>query len=521
MKILLANPSYKISLDDKYEKYFIRAGSRWPHSGIKRKGTLPHYLPFPFYLAYSAAWLRKEGFSVDVLDCVALDFDEDDFIAYLEKTKPEFILFETTTPTINYDLKLAKKIREKEASSKIIFAGAHSTTFSEKLMEKNRQIDFILRGEYEEILVNLMKAVRAGGVLEEVKGIAFRKDGKVVATKNAPLIEPLDKLPHPARELFPAPWKSSPSIYWDGFCQMRPAIQMHASRGCPYRCDFCLWNQVMYRQGKYRTFSPARVVDEMEESVKKYGAREIYFDDDDFTINKKHVQGICEEIIRRELNVKWSCMGDAINPDEALIELMAESGCIGMKFGVESGSARVLKNLGKPVNLDKVKKIARWCARWGIKTHATFSLGLFGDDSESVRETVDFMRKLDVDTIQLSISTPFPGTEFYRKSEEGGYLRTKNWQLYDGKASEVFSHPALDWETVERLKSAGMRKWILSKIFSPSWVKRQLRYFFRLLNGLGIRFVIGQIFSIAIDEVNAGKCKAGCRPEVPQKFSIL
>jgi len=506
MKILLANPSYKVSLDKKYEKYFIRSGSRWPHSGVKRKGTIPHYLPFPFYLAYSAALLKNNGFDVDVLDAIALDMDEEKFIEYIRKTSPEYLLFEITTPTVNYDLFLVDKLKNIFKDLKIIVTGAHPTVFPEEIL-KNSKVDFVLRGEYEEILLNLMNTLKNNGDLLSVKGIAFKKGENIVKTPETPLIEPLDKLPYPLREYFPAAWKSKPTIYWDGFCQMRPAIQMHASRGCPYRCDFCLWNQVIYRSGKYRTFSTKRVVDEMEYVKNKYGAREIYFDDDDFTINKNFVIEACEEIKKRNLKIKWSCMGDAININKRVMEKMSEAGCIGIKFGVESGSERVLKYLGKPVDLKKVRQIVRWCEYYKIKTHATFSLGLYNDDKESIEETKKFIYSLNVDTIQLSISTPFPGTEFYKKAEEDGFLRTKEWGKYDGKASEVYTHPKLEWKYVEQERKEILRNWLFYRLLSFSWIKRQFFYFFRLLNGLGLVFILKQVLSVVIDEKLSPKHK--------------
>ncbi len=506
MKILLANPLTTVSSSHSYEKYFIRAGSRWPHSGVKRKGTLPHYLPFPFYLAYAAALLRNEGAQVIVADCVALDMHEPQFLELVAKEKPDLLFFETTTPTIVYDCALTQKIKQHSRSTLVVLGGAHATVFAKELLATEPSIDYIVRHEYELSLLNLRRCLEAKADPVKVKGISYRSAGIVTQTENAPLVS-LGLLPPPARDLFPAPWAANPAVYWDGFCQKHPAIQMHASRGCPYRCNFCLWNQVMFHNGQYRVFVPSRIVDEMQDAVTRYGAKEIYFDDDDFTINQKHVAEFCQELLARKLNVSWSCMGDAINLTEDTVKLMAQSGCIGIKFGVESGSPRMLASLGKPVNLEKVKQVIEWCARYRIKTHATFSLGLYGDDMESIKETLTFMHSMDSDTIQVSICTPFPGTKFFELAKQDGCLKTQVWEKYDGKASDVVSYPGIDWQAVEKLRHHALRRWFMAKLLSWRWVSKQAYYFFRILAGLGIPFFVKQIVSIYRDEVLTAQWK--------------
>ena len=500
MKIVLANPQFKTRISEKFEKYYIRSGSRWPHSGIKRIGTLPHYLPFPFHLAYSAALLGRAGFDVKVIDAIALDIGEDQFIDILVNEKPDLILFETSTPTIEKDLQLTKRIKDQLACM-VALCGTHATIFSRELFAQCPELDYVLRMEYELTLLDLLEKLRAGKQPEDVRGITYRQNGRIRFNEDAPLIDPLDKLLPPARELFPTNEKPNPTIYWDGFCQNKPTIQMHASRGCPYHCYFCVWNHVMYGCGKYRTFSPTRIVDEMEDAVKKYKAREIYFDDDDFTISKKHVLGICDEIKKRNLKVKWSCMGDAINLNEEVISKMAENGCVGLKFGVESGSPRISKSIGKPVNLERVREVCRLCAKYGIKSHATFSVGLLGDDRASIYESIDYAKGLDVDTIQVSICTPFPGTELFKRATELNLIRTTEWEKYDGKVSEVMNSQNLSWQDIEGLKSKFLRDWFNAKIRSPFWVLRQINYLVRWIRGIGFNFFIKQLIAVWIDEL--------------------
>lgn len=501
MKVLLANPPCKQVIDTKHEKYFVRAGSRWPHSSIKRKNEPPHYVPFPFFLAYTAALLLEDDFSVEVIDGVALDMTREDFLERVLSIGPGIILFETTTPTINHDLSLIKEIK-KHIQPKIILCGTHATIFAEALLKQSPHIDYIILGEYELGALSLMRSLREEKSIESMRGIAYREEENIVVGKRCSPIDPLDELPFPARHLFPQNSAPDMGMYWDGFCQNRPAIQMHTSRGCPYRCYFCLWNQVMYDSGKYRLFSSVRVVDEIEEVMERYNAREIYFDDDDFTIKRSHVLNICREIKRRNLKIKWSCMGDAINLDEEEIHEMALSGCIGMKFGVESGSLKILERIGKPVNLERVRQISRWCAKYGIKTHATFSLGLLGETRETIRQSLDFAKHLDVDTIQVSICTPFPGTSFYEMAVREGIMKYSSWEEFDGKSKELLQYGNLRGEEIEKLRRDFFRQWLQRKLCSPAWLIRQVRNLIRWIKGCGLNFIARKLYAELKDELS-------------------
>ncbi len=498
MKIILLNPACKQGLNNRYERYYIRSGSRWPHSGVKLKGTIPHYLPFPFFLAYAAALLKKSGFDVYMIDAVALDISEDDLLARISNIKPEFVFYEVTTPTVDYDLLLAMKIKSVTDTT-IIIGGAHPTVFALQILKENKFIDFVLKGEYELTILELIKSLR-GKSPNFPLGVVFR-NGKEIIDKGYPEeIYSLDRLPPPLRGIFPTNDRPNPTIYWDGFCQYQPAIQMQSSRGCAYKCYFCIWSQVIYNNARYRTFSGRRVVDEMQYSMYTYKAREIYFDDDDFTIDRNHIFSICEEIAKRSLKIKWSCMGSATNLSNDILEIMAKSGCIGIKFGVESGSKKVLKTIGKPVDLKKIKDIIKSCKKFGIKTHATFMVGLLEETEEDIKKTIKFADSLDVDSIQISIATPFPGTEFFKVAKEKGLLNCVDWRKYDGKRSEAIQLSNLEGVKIESIRIKFFISWFLKRLLSPVWWFGHFYIIFRTIKGLGVRFFLKQIIFVVIDE---------------------
>jgi radical SAM superfamily enzyme YgiQ (UPF0313 family) len=502
MKVLLINPSYKRDINRRYEKYYIRSGSRWPHSGVKMKRTLPHYLPFPFYLAYSASLLKEAGFDVHAIDAVALDIAEEELLGRIKNINPRIVFYEVATPTADYDLALAAKIK-KICCPVIAVGGAHATTFARQIITQNEPVDFVLRGEYEYSLLELAKYIR-GGACGLPPGMVFRNSTGIIDGGYPNAIEPLDKLPFPLRDIFPANDTPDPTIYWDGFSQARPAIQMQSSRGCPYRCYFCLWNQVIYNNGRPRRFSPGRVIDEAQDLTEKYMVKEFYFDDDNFTAEKEHIFSICQEILQRKLKIKWSCMGSIVNLTEETIRLMSESGCIGIKFGVESGSEKVLSSIGKPVDLEKVREVIRHCRGHGIKTQAAFIFGLLGETKDDISKTITFTRTLAADSVQMSIATPFPGTRFFDMAKKGGLLKNSGWQAYDAKASEVMRFHCLDGRRISKIRKDFFSGWLLKRLFSPSWCLSHSRVLLRTLRGLGFGFALRQLISLAVDECENG-----------------
>ncbi len=246
----------------------------------------------------------------------------------------------------------------------------------------------------------------------------------------------------------------------------------------------------MYKEGKYRVFSPTRVVDELELTKNKYGARAAYFDDDSFTISRKHVLGICDEITRRGLDVKWSCMGDAMAVTDDMIGRMADAGCIGMKFGIESGDPALLRAMGKPLDLDRALAVAGKCARHGIKTHATFTFGIQGETAQSLQKTLEYARRLDVDTVQFSVTIPFPGTRYFDSMFAEGRIISADWRDYDGSSNCLVRFDNLGADEVERFSRSFGGKWLGARLSHPWWVLRQFRYMGRTLMGQGSGGVI-------------------------------
>lgn len=485
-RVLIANPAFRLPLEEGDERYFFGAGCRFPWSLRKRPAEYPRFAMFPFFLGYTAALLERDRFDVKAIDGVPLNLAYDDFIRRAVSTRPEVILFEPATPTINWICEVARTLAA-QTSAKIVLAGPHVTTFARDLLQEHPHVDYVMIGEYEIAFLELARRLRNGASCEDLEGVAFRTaDGQFAGGDRAPEIDPLDQLPPPARHLFPAFFNADLGLYHDGFCQHRPAIQLHSSRGCPFGCNFCLWIQVMYDNGKHRCFSPCRIVDEMIEARDRHGAREIYFDDDDFTVRKEHVLRVCDEIERRRVKVPWSVMGDVMATDEETLVRMARAGCIGLKFGLESTDPLVLQRTGKPIKTERVLQLVGAARSLGLKTHMAVTLGLPGETYQSLLRTFDFACGVDIDSIQFSVATPYPGTRLYAELQHAGRLRAERWEDFDGANNAVFECEGIDREFLERFEASAHGRWLRHKLRQPRWLYHQAGQMLRLARGQGL-----------------------------------
>ncbi len=454
MKILLAN----IPWSTEQGKYGVRAGSRWAHTRRKDVQTVNYY-PFPFFLAYTTAVLKKNGVNAKLKDCIAEGLSEGGFLRFFEKEKFNIVIIETSTVSIYNDLEIAGKIKKKFGVT-IVFCGTHTSALYNEVMKENEFIDFIMYGEYDHTTLDLIKTIERGGDLSKVNGIVYRKGDKIIVNKRRDLIKDLDSLPYPERDNLPM------EKYNEPFCKNIPNVQMITSRGCPYSCIYCVEPSVYYGRPNFRPRSPENVVDEIEFIIKKYKPKEIYFDDSSFTIDQERVKKICDLVIKRGLNIKWSCMADTKAKYETL-KKMKEAGCISVKFGVESADPGILKNIRKAFTPEDAKRMVKCCKNLGIFTHATYMFGLPGETKETIRKTIDFFVKLKTDTAQFSAATPYPGTDFYKMCEERGWLVTKNWTKYDGSECSVVSYPDCTKDMIEEAIVKAKKKLFIAVLKNP------------------------------------------------------
>lgn len=432
MKVFLGNiPWYKDGL------YGVRAGSRWPHfQQLAATDKLPFYMPFPFFLSYATAILEEvPGVEVLLLDGVAEALSVEGFIESISQFEADILFFETSTPTINYDLEFIKTLRAQIGSSvKIVLGGPHSEMFKKEFLERNTHVDYVIKGEYEFTLKSLTLALKEGDDISGVKGLLYKDAGnKICENEGRELISDIDTLPLPSRHFLPM------ENYRDSFCGLaEPSLQLWGSRGCPFGCIFCFWPQVMYNGRNYRPRSAKKIVDELEIVLKQYNYKSFYFDDDTFNIGKERIMEICAEIKRRNINLPWGVMARADLMDEELLDALKDAGLYAVKYGMESVDQKLVDNSGKNLDLQKARDVVAYTRKLGIKVHLTFSFGLPGETKETIKKTIAQIIELNPDNVQFSIITPFPGSTYFNELKEKNLIFSYNWDDYNGSVSSVF-----------------------------------------------------------------------------------
>jgi len=454
MKIVLANlPWYKDG------KWGVRAGSRWPH--LKNPLTEGDYLPFPFFLAYSLSLLRRNGFEAIFIDALASKIKEEKFISDLNKIKPDLLVAEVSTPSLYNDLNILSRF---DKDIKIAICGPEINIQSLEFLSRNKFIDFALIGEYEFTLLELVQKLDTDKDISSIPGIIYKnKDGLYKKTSKRALIEDLDSLPWPQREGLPI------YRYIDAPGNIPlPNVQMLGSRGCPFKCRFCLWPQIMYNSSTYRARDPAKVVDEMEYVTKKHGFKSVYFDDDTFNIGKSRMIRFSRELKYRKLNIPWAIMARPDLMDEEILVEMKSAGLHSVKYGVESATQQLLNNIGKDMNLKKSIKMIQFSKEIGINTHLTFTFGLPGETKETIQKTIDLCLALNPTSAQFSITTPFPGTEYFKQLDRKGWILSKDFREYDGNYKCVIRTEYLMQHDLEEACQKAYFQWGKNKNKSES-----------------------------------------------------
>ena len=446
LKVLLANLPWQ-----KQNRWGIRAGSRWPHIKDSTEGN---YLPFPFFLAYATSLLRKHDIEANLIDAIAEQTPEDKFIEDLHTKDFDIIVAEISVPSFYHDMELLRRI--SSLGVPIVLCGPHPEIYKQKFLRENHFVDFILFGEYEFTLLELIKAISKGKKdLFFIKGLIWRNDKNDII-KN-PQREPFDI------NLLPWPYRDGLSTdkYWDLPGDIpHPSAQMVASRGCPFFCNFCLWPQVLFNGNSHRARAIKDCIDEMEFLIRKKEFKSIYFDDDTFNIGKKRMLEFSDEIIKRDLDkVPWAIMAKADLMDEEILNGMKRAGLYAVKYGVEGGSQKLLDRCGKRLDLKKTERIIKHTNSLGIKTHLTFCFGLPGETKDTIKKTVDYALRLAPSSVQFSILTPFPGTALFEDLDREGKIFTKDWSFYDGHHNCVFQPDNLSPADLKEAKYYAYYMW--------------------------------------------------------------
>jgi len=403
----------------------------------------------PLGLAMIAAVLEERGYQVKILDINALGLSGNSISHFILDETPDIIGLTAMTPNINSAIKLARKIKEVNKDILVVLGGAHPTLFPIETLKVVPEVDIVIHGEGEETMIELVETLDRGeSVSSQILGIAYRSNGELHFSQKRPYISDLDDLPFPSFHLLPMKnYRLHPP-----HGKQSPTIPILTSRGCPYRCIYC--SKAVFGN-KYRANSSTYVVDEIEFLMESFNVKEIMFYDDVFTLNKKRVYEICDELDERGLDIPWTCETRVNLVNRKLLERMNKAGCYLIAYGVESGNQAILNNLKKDITIEQIVNAFELTHRVGIQTIAYFMLGCPGETPDTVKETIALSKKLDPDFAQFSIATPFPGTELFRIASKSGVV-PKNWNDYVYAELRSFDFPAFQTST---LKKEDLKKW--------------------------------------------------------------
>ena len=419
----------------------------------------------PMGLAYVASVLQQTGCSVRLIDANVEKLDTDHVQRIIVQQNPVVVCVTVTTPLVPGALALVRAVREAMPSPPTFIAGGpHPTVAPEELLGPDG-FDFAVRGEGECTIAELIEALDTGAPLEDIAGLAWRRDGEVVENAERELCEDLAELPYPDWSIFPLNRYSSLARRHE-FC-----LPIMTSRGCPYTCTFCY--KGVYGS-RLRMREPEDVVDEWQFLVERYGAQEIAVIDDNFTMWPDRAIAICQLLTERGLDkVPWSTTnGIRVNHAEPeVLEWMKRAGCYRVYFGIESGVQRVLDTLEKRVTLEQVDQAVRAAKDAGLEVGGYFMLGNVGETAADMDATIDYALRLDLDMAQFTIATPYPGTEMYRQVCEGGELLIDSWEDLATYGQLVFRMGEVTPELVAGKYRTALR-WFY---FRPRFILRQLR----------------------------------------------
>ena len=420
MKTLFLNPPHPLNIKLDIQRYTLRtrAGSLFP----------------PIWLSWAAASVPNSR----VVDSMASNLTANEVVSIAKDY--DLVVMQVDTATVNPCIQVAEFIKQS-TTALICFVGPHVSVqpCANDVLNRTKSVDYIARREYD----YTVKELAEGKPPQRILGLSYKENGEIHHNSDRPFIENLDELPF----VNPIYKRDLPVKVYRIHELRHPFTTIFSSRGCRYGCKYyCRWPAV-FDGSEFRTRSPVNVYEEVrwvKENMPEI--KEILFDEGTFTTIPKRVEEICALI--KPLDVTWSCNARADVPIETL-KKMKESGCRLLIVGFESSHQEILNTIRKGEKLERMEQFVRDCRKVGLLVHGTFMIGLPGETKQTIEDNFKLAVKLDLDSIQFSVATPYPGTDFWEYLKGKGWLITNNYVNEDGLQQAVYSYPNLSQEEIE------------------------------------------------------------------------
>jgi radical SAM superfamily enzyme YgiQ (UPF0313 family) len=428
-------------------------------------------------LAQLAAMLHPQ-YTFAVIDANAERMDWPTFTRKLDELKPKYYLTQVTAPTLENDLYGC--FLAKARGARTIAFGTHVTPIPAETMRPYPVLDFVLVGEPDLTLRDLLdhlegrtdqrpEAIRkmfaehdplyrpsldADGRVDMsgIKGIAWRDGSEIVVNFARPFIRNLNDMPHPLHHLLPLDKYRMPMIHG-------PFTFIVTSRGCPAGCTYCI-KHVSY-QFTTRLRAPENIMEELW-ILKKLGMNNIHMYADLFTVSRDQVMGLCKLMIEQKINIRWTCNSRVDYVDEEMLQMMAKAGNWLISWGIESGNEQILRHARKGAYTEKAERALTWARKAGILNWGYFIIGLPGETEETIRQTIDFSKRLPLDIALFHVAAPYPGTPFFFEVVENGWFRPgTRWEQVDMDKGTVLDYPGLPAERLLYWQKRAFREWAM------------------------------------------------------------
>ena len=438
-------------------------------------------------LAQMAAMLYPQ-YTVEIIDANAEKMSWAEFAEKLNELQPKYYFTQVTAPTLENDMYGC--FLAKARGAKTIAFGTHVTPIPRETMSPFPALDYILVGEPDltirDLLDNLENKIdqrpqniqklfddhdptykpaltEDGDVdMHAIKGLAWRDQDEIVVNFTRPFIANLSDMPQPLHHLLPLQKYRMPMI-------KGPFTFIVTSRGCPAGCTYCI-KHVSY-QYTTRVRSPENIMEELW-ILKNLGMNNIHMYADLFTVNREQVMGLCKLMIKEDINIKWTCNSRVDYVDKELLQMMSKAGCWLISWGIESGNEQILRHARKGASPSKAERALSWARKAGIMNWGYFIIGLPGETEDTIRETIEFSKKLPLDIALFHVAAPYPGTPFFFEVVKNGWFRPgTKWEQVDMDKGTVLDYPELSAERLLYWQRRAFREWA----FRPGPIKTYLK----------------------------------------------
>ena len=457
MRVYMLNPPYM--------PRFGRS-MRWQDTG--RAGTLY----YPIWLSYATGVVEQEH-KARLVDAPAWGWGIKEVLEDVKRFKPDLVVIDSSFPSLKNDVKVAEEVK-KEVDRTTVLVGPPTSQFSEEIL-RSEDVNVVARYEYDFTIKELADALEEGRNLREVKGISYKEDGRIIHNPDRGFTssEDLDKMPFVSKV-----YEKHLDVrdYFLNYC-LYPMVQIFTGRGCPYQCTFCSWPQT-FTGRKYRVRSVENILDELEWIEENMDVKEVFFEDDTFTISKRRVLEFCKGYRERGLEISWSCNARVDTLDLETMREMKRANCRFLIVGFESADDGILRNIKKGFTVEEARAFAKNVRKAGLLLHADFIIGLPGETRETIEKARSFIKEIKPDQLQVSVVSPFPGTELYEWYRRNGYLITEDPSEYldeQGHQKSIVSYPWLSAEEIVKAVDDILKRYYLSFSYFPIALRQVLR----------------------------------------------